>query len=137
MAYPNYRYDTGLGNVGSYQVSGKPFLSGGIDADQNKATNKSLKVSFPSVTRWIYIMNHDSDSNCKIGFSEAGLAGDNFLRVPSGSQGSVRLEVKVEEIWLTGSTSVDIMAGLTGIDTNRITNSSISGSNWSGSSGVG
>ena len=29
---PNFQYKAGLMNVGSYQVSGKPFVSGGINA---------------------------------------------------------------------------------------------------------
>jgi len=148
--FPNYRYDTGIGNVGSYQVAGKPFASGAINTLQNQATNKALKVSFPSVTRWIYVINHDNTRPCEVGFSEIGLDGENFFKIgpaytgSSGapeafgvSQNSVRLELKVSEIWLTGSTDIDIVAGLTGISNARISNISPSGSSWSGSIGVG
>ena len=41
-------YTAGLNNVGSYQVSGIPYLSGGIDA-----TGGVASLNFPNVTRWI------------------------------------------------------------------------------------
>ena len=63
--FPNYRYDTGLGNVGSYQVAGKPFVSGGINALENQS-DRAVKISFPSVTRWIYIINHDNTRACDV-----------------------------------------------------------------------
>ena len=150
--FPNYRYDTGLGNVGSYQVAGKPFVSGGINALENQS-DRAVKISFPSVTRWIYVINHDNTRTCQVGFSEKGLEEDNFFKIGPAytgsaaaasapesygvSQSSIRLELKVSEVWLTGSTDVDIVAGLTGISNSRIANISPSGSSWSGSIGVG
>ena len=150
--FPNYRYDTGLGNVGSYQVAGKPFVSGGINALENQS-DQPVKISFPSVTRWIYIINHDNTRACEVGFSQIGLDENNSFTIgpaytgsaaaassPEGygvSQSSIRLELKVSEVWLTGSTDIDIVAGLTGISNSRIANISPSGSSWSGSIGVG
>lgn len=129
-------YSSGLGNVPSYQVSGIPFVTGGISA----AT--ATKVSFPYVTRWIEIANYGT-SEVRVGFSQNGVNGTNYYRVgKAGTAGynhtSVRLEVKATEIWLSGSTSVDIMAGLTTIPAARINNSAVSpsGSNWSGSANV-
>ena len=140
MSFPNYKYGTGLSNVGSYQVSGKPFVSGGLDATDGEA----LKITFPSVTRWIYVINHDTGAggHVKIGFSENGLGGDNWFRIGpqtanEATQFTQRLELKVTEVYFTGSDDFDIVAGLTGISPDRITNISPSGSNWSGSVGVG
>ena len=48
-------YTAGLNNVGSYQVSGIPYLSGGIDASGGGAS-----LTFPYVTRWIQISNSGS-----------------------------------------------------------------------------
>ena len=149
--FPNYKYGTGLGNVGSYQVAGKPFASGGLNALENQS-DQPISIHFPSVTRWIYVINHDNTRACDVGFSQIGLDGDNYFTIPPAftgsanagapagtgfSQNSVRLELKVNEIWLTGSTNVDVVAGLTGIDGARINNISPSGSSWSGSIGVG
>lgn len=139
MSFPNYKYGTGLSNVGSYQVSGKPFVSGGLSAISGEA----LKITFPSVTRWIYVINHDSGAtrHVKVGFSENGLEGDNWFRIGPQSAGethfSQRLELKATEVYFTGSSDFDLVAGLTGISRDRITNISPSGSNWSGSAGIG
>lgn len=128
---PTYNYKAGLGNVGSYQVAAIPWVSGNIDP---AATSR---IAFPSVTSWLVIHNHGANP-CRLGFSSLGLAGSNYLTIPSGSS-SPRLELKVTEVYLGGATtSVDVCAGLTGIAVRNINNSSVSpsGSNWSGSVGA-
>ena len=130
-------YKVGLQNVGSYQVSGKPFASGSINA----AT--ALSIAFPSVTRWVQIVNNDSSNACRVGFSTDGVTADggvNFFTVAASSV-SHPLELKLSQISLSGSTDVDIVAGLTYISVQSIDNPNVSPSgpyiNWSGSSGVG
>jgi hypothetical protein len=123
-----YNYTAGLGNVGSYQASGTPFVTGGIDA------TSTHKISFPSVTSWIVVSNVASSVDCKIGFSSLGVTGTNYLLL-DGGQISEPLRVKVTEIYLSGGSPVSVMAGLTGIAPNSINNLAVSpsGSNWSGS----
>jgi len=132
MSYTNYKQGVGLNNVGSYQVSGKPWATGSINATD------AVLVSFPSVTRWVYVVNHDGSNACKVGFSENGVSGSNYIRVASDGA-SQRLEIKVTELYLYGANGVDIMAGLSFVPNERINYSdgSPSGSNWSGSAGVG
>ena len=130
----SYRAEAGLNHVGAYQVSGIPYASGSINA------TTAVKITFPSVTRWIYVVNHDSTNHCKIGFSKNGVTGDNYLRLGpqsgnEGTQHTTRLELKVSEIWLSGANGVDIIAGLTSIPASRTTTAS--GTSWSGSAGVG
>jgi hypothetical protein len=137
----SFIYSSGLGNVPSYQVSGIPFVTGGINA------TTATKVSFPYVTRWVQIMN-TGNTALKVGFSQNGVQGTRYLTIPQISTAggtepttfpkSDIWEIKVTEIWLSGSSNVDIIAGLTTIPTARINNSSISpsGSNWSGSANV-
>ena len=48
---------------------------------------------------------------------------------------SAVLELKVGEIWISGSTDVDVVAGLTSISTDRCRTDR--GTSWSGSAGVG
>lgn len=48
---------------------------------------------------------------------------------------SCRLELKVSEIWIKGSSNVDIVAGLTSIPATAVANAD--GRNWTGSVGVG
>jgi hypothetical protein len=142
MPGPTPRYwelAPGLNNVGSYQVSGRPFAKGGIDA------SSATKVEFPTVTRWITIINNNASSVCKVGFSELGIAGDNYFTVQPKAAGaqsvSARLEVKVSEIWLHGSDDVDVVAGLTNIEPPSVrfqaSGSGYTGPSWSGSAGVG
>ena len=148
----------GLGHVGSYQVSGKPFVSGGIDV--SAYTDGPLEISFPSVTRWIIVKNlsNPPTSNAAdrqpvyVAASAAGFenALDNTLSALQRTGSYIiindnytgtsyqrlsqtpRLELKLTKLYLTGSAdNVEVIAGLTGIPTSAITN------NWSGSEGVG
>ena len=135
MSSPNYKYGTGLQNVGSYQASGKPFAKGSINAID---TAVAEKVEFPTVTRWVYIVNNDGSRDCKVAFSALGLESppNNFFTVKAGTA-SERLELKLTEVHLTGSNNVDVLAGLTGINRDRVNYLSDLGTNWSGSAGVG
>ena len=63
-------YKVGLQNVGSYQVSGKPFASGSIDA------STAVSIAFPSVTRWVQVINND-DKACRVGFSVQSINNPN------------------------------------------------------------
>ena len=136
-SYPNYRYGVGLSNVGSYQVSGKPFLSGGIDVDLDYG------FSFPAVTSWICI---SSSGPVRVGMSKNGCdsagasegVGFYFTIDTNGTQNSPIFNIKASEIYFSASAAqiVDVIAGLTGIEGGRIDNISPSGSNWSGSAGI-
>jgi hypothetical protein len=118
----------GLSNVGSYQVSGQPWLSGNIDA------STSAKVQFPFVTGWVVVKNNHDQDALKVGFSALGIDAKNYMTVgPEEWLGP--LEVKVTEMHFKGSDSVDVLAGLTNIPRGTINNPSNSpaGTNWSGS----
>ncbi len=131
----SYNYKPGLGNVGSFQVSGVPYVTGGVNC-----TAAAVKIAFPTVTSWVSITNHDAE--LRIGFSKNGVDGTNYFRLHEEGGNShpppARFELKVTEIWISGSTSVDVCAGLTGIESININNQSVSpsGSNWSGSLGA-
>jgi len=126
-------YTAGLNNVGSYQVSGIPYLSGGIDATGVGGAS----LTFPYVTRWITITNSGS-VDLYYGYSLNGATGNNAGIVLPNST-TPRLEVKVTELYMAGGTSggVYVAAGLTNLPTDRVDNIAPSGSNWSGSVGVG
>ena len=132
----------GLGQVGSYQVSGKPFVSGNIDL--SAYTSGPLEINFPSVTRWVIVRNRDTSSNnskeIQVAGSANGFSEGYYFRVADDYTGSgarrnattPRMELKMTKIYLTGSsTKVDVIAGLTGISTDSIRD------NWSGSVGIG
>jgi len=136
-------YKSGLGNAASYQVSALPFISGAIDVNaESTAGTVPFRVSFPYVTQWITIHNHDNTlgHNVFMAFVSGGLpsqGGTNFIKVidagnPGPPNSPPPLYWKVTEIWLEGTADeVDIVAGLTGISPTQIFE------NWSGSSGVG
>ncbi len=133
----------GLGNVGSYQVSGVPFVSGGINVSAATVAGSPLEISFPSVTQWIIVRNLDTDNTTnetiKVAASPTGFDNNNYFQMYDDYSTSFlrhsvtpRLELKLTKLYLTGSsTNVDIIAGLTGIPTSAIP------TNWSGSEGVG
>ena len=147
MPGDSWKLAPGLHNVGSYQVSGIPFVSGGIDA------RTALKIQFPSVTKWVWVQNRDDSNDLKVGVSEAGVradaawtgagyaAGTYFFTVEDTSTAPDRashlptLPVKISELWLSGSTAVDVMAGLTYVPKQRT--DTTQGTSWSGSNGVG
>jgi len=140
MAY----YRAGAQDASSYQVSGKPFVLGSLSID-TPGGDPILKVEFPSVTRWVTIVNHDTTALSKvnplrIAFSEAGLpssGGTNYFTIWDGTTSYTywqlpRLELKLTKLYIEGKSSkFDVIAGLTGIATSEIQN------NWSGSAGVG
>ncbi len=138
-----YQYKAGLQNAASYQVSGKPFITGSIDVDtvSNSGADPYF-IEFPNVTRWLSVKNNDSDAgkSVKFAFSKAGLpsqGGTNYIEIPAAGLAEPNIqhaayEWKVTGVWIEGtSTKTFVYAGLTGIETKEITN------NWSGSAGVG
>jgi hypothetical protein len=129
-----WQREVGLNHTPAYEVSGQPFAQGNVNATD------ATRVVFPYVTRWVQVSNHGTTA-VKVGFSEIGVSGSNYFRVhgtdadANSAPQSVRLELKVSEIWLYGSDAVDVVAGLTSISPGKT--STDSGASWSGSSGVG
>ena len=126
-----------LGDVGSYQVSSKPFFKGGLSADATVRV-----IEFPTVTSWIHIRNVSTDRTADgplISFSEDGMNTNNYFQSLSSNvinEGAGNLfYLKVTKLYYkrppTGNVLFDIVAGLTNIPTGSIPN------NWSGSAGVG
>ena len=137
----SWNLEPGLNHVGAYQVSGAPYATASINCKVDARALEDCTVSFPYVTRWIRIINKDDSNPVRVGFSISGVTGSfNYFEVGKASAANVHndsgvLDLKVSSIVLSGSTSVDVLAGLTGIGANRTKTSA--GSNWSGSAGVG
>lgn len=128
----SYQANVGLNHTPAYQVSGQPFATASVDA------STAVSITFPYVTRWFQVIN-TSATPLRVGFSQAGVEGTNYFSVDaSGSSGNGKSEVyelKVSQVWLSGSATADVVAGLTSIPSSRTTTDS--GPSWSGSSGVG
>lgn len=128
-----WQYKTGLHNVGSYQVSGKPWVSSSLVVPVESET--PLQVQFPSVTKEVTIRN-DSAGVIRVGFSAAGVSGSsasNYFTL--ASSGSYTSPIKVVDVYMISNDSAagtaTVVAALTNIQSNFIVD------NWSGSSGVG
>ena len=122
----SFSYTVGLNNVGSYQVSGRPFA----------ITPSSTTIEFPYVTSWVKIINSGSADRI-VAFSSNGLSGTEKFVVPAESS-TEPLQLKITELYLDAVTGISIVAGLTNIPVERVNNlSGTLGSNWSGSVGVG
>ena len=142
----DFKYTAGLHNVGSYQVSGIPFITSSEIPASGSAT-PHWKVEFPFVTSEITIDNHAQNSHekARIAFSARGLKDEvaNYYLIGSSKDGigSTTFRVKATEIYCMSDGShtdeVSICAALTTIPVVRVTNISPSGSNWSGSAGIG
>lgn len=128
----------GLGNVGSYQISGIPFLTSSLAIPASSGT--PIVIEFPNVSRFITVTNTvpatSASAPLRFGFSEAGVLGtvdNNFLVLDNGE--SFEAEFRVSRIYLiadtTTPTSGSVAAGLTGVQSIYLQN------NWSGSAGVG
>ena len=118
MATPRNRRP-GLGNVGSYQVSGLPHLTRSL-----MENNDQLKVSFPGVTKNIQIFVTGANP-VRVAFdtigNEVNAFGNYLVLDPLGSaaSGSITLDVKCKEIYImaaAGQTGFQMVSSLTGIE---------------------
>ena len=106
----------GIGNVGNYQVSGIPFASSSIIAPTG--SNTPLKITFPSVTKFVIVKNtNPTSATLRVGFSANGVkSGTNYLTLAKDE--SFCGDLKLTSIFLLGDTSAvtcSVVAGLTGI----------------------
>ena len=125
----------GINNVGSYQVSGRPFATGSCsNGGSGAATPGYVYVKFPYVTRWFQIINKSHDP-LRVAFSFEGLniadsGSENFhFDVPASSSGggygmTPCYEMKVsglycEQLGASPNGTFDVVAGLTSIDARR------------------
>jgi len=131
----SWKIHAGINHVGAYQVSGIPFATASVDAMAASGT----VVRFPYVTRWVQLINAEN-ATLRVGFSKHGVCGaaSNYFEVPAAATGqrttSAVLELKVSELWLSGSKTCHVVAGLTGILPQRA--DGIAGPSYSGSAGV-
>ena len=76
-----YNYKVGLGSVGSYQVSGKPWITGSTISD-----GAEHHIQFPQVAKAVTIINTDpsGDDDIRVHFNSTGsdgrvIAGNHFI----------------------------------------------------------
>jgi hypothetical protein len=133
MAQTNYGYGVGLRNVGSYQISGHPFLTG---TTGDGAAGTEVKISFPFVTKNITIIasgthgaaaGAGTQNSFKIHFNSNSDDGDvldgaHFITLDT-DEDSMTFDVKCKEIYITSITpqaAWQMYATLTTIPTDRM-----------------
>lgn len=119
-----YQYKAGLQNVGSYQVSGTPYLTGSTLDGAGTET----KIEFPSVTKNILITNTSASVPIRVHFnslSAGNVDGGHHYFTLEDKKDNVTLNSKCKEIYISvlspGSDgSFELVADLTGIETTEM-----------------
>ena len=117
-----YEYRAGLHNVGSYQVSGTPFLTGTVVLGAG-LNNGEVKVSFPSVTKSVLIVNTSASVPIKVHFNTVtvgNVVGGHHYFTLEDKKDSITLSSKCREIYISLVSpgidgSFEMIADLTGI----------------------
>ena len=113
----SFIYGAGISNVGSYQVSGRPYcISGPI---QPPASPEDAIQSFPTVTKQIVILNRDTTDSLSVYFHVDSPASCQYVIAPGEQQ---TFDMKCKQIYLSCSADVDatLYASLTGIAAARM-----------------
>ena len=129
------QHKPGVGSVGQYQMSARPFLSSSIVVAHTAVT----EIKFPAVTKFLTITNDHTGSNVPlvVGFSARGITDDNGNHFLLDNGESYTGEFRVRYVYLAGQgagCTGSIIAGLTGIDSDLM---GPEGVNYSGSQGIG
>ena len=99
----NFNYKVGLGHVGSYQVSSRPYLTSSLAVPDS--SSEPLEVSFETVSRFVIITNIRDGSATNVplrfGFSSNGVKGvvDNNYAILNNGE-SFEAEFKVVKLYL-------------------------------------
>jgi hypothetical protein len=121
-----YRYQAGIGDVGSYQVSGVPYLTGSVNSLAPLAEDK---IEFPSITRTITVINTDvggcdihAHFNSKLLGNVSG--GLHYIALTSVND-AITFNVKSKEIFISNPDAVEdasytVVAELTGINVSEM-----------------
>ena len=125
--FDNYSHGVGLRNVGSYQVSGHPYVTGSLVGN-----NVEHRVSFPFVTKSITVIasGTTADPLIRISFNPTGTAspvnggsqnvvtGKHYIEMNSSGD-SMTFDVKCKEIFIHGmntTSGFELFASLTNVD---------------------
>ena len=125
-------HTVGLRNVGSYVVSGHPYLTGSVLTGSASGSGYNAqgekRVQFPYVTQRVTVTNLSGGGTVRIHFASqsAGnvISGKHYVELPTNT--STTLEVKCKEIYFSidstssNNASLEIIADLTNIPPQRM-----------------
>ena len=126
MFYPGG--SVGLRNVGSYQISGHPYLSGGL-----LNTGEEKFVDFPNVTREFTVINSGSTGGSgpvlrvhfNSIFSGNVISGRHYVTLDKDNQ-SMTFHTKCSRVYIScteqggGDSGFEVIANLTNIDASHM-----------------
>ncbi len=123
----------GFNFVGEYQLSGLPWVVSG------SVSTTPVVHEFPYVTRAVTVTNNSAATNyLLVGFTQNGVTlGTNSFPLDGGK--SVRLEVRVRDLWIKGqasSVNYGVAAELTSINRMHMAYLTGSASNFEASSSI-
>ena len=94
-----HNYSAGLRNVGSYQVSGHPYITGSLLVHNGQ----EMKISFPYVTKAVTIINSGSATLYTYFNSTSSapniITGKHYISL-DGDEENVTFNVKCKEIYV-------------------------------------
>jgi hypothetical protein len=133
-------YQSGLHNVGSFQVSSRPYATASLNINPGPDYSNDpnvMEIVFDRVSKFVIVKNEVSvdlaDAPIRLGFSENGVKGTNYILLFNDE--SFSADYKISRLYLMAHTAVSssasVSAGMTGIPATQL------GHNWSGSLGVG
>ena len=127
-------YQSGLHNVGSFQVSSSPYATASLDINPGPDFASDpvvLQIDFDRVSKFIIVKNEVSvdlaDAPLRLGFSENGVKGTNYIVLFNDESFTADYLMAHTAV----SSSASVIAGMTGIHKNQLEH------NWTGSLGVG
>ena len=123
MASPLFNYEPGLRNVGSYQVSGQPFVTG-----TTLGAAQEFKVEFPYVTKKVTVVASGSNSVIRVAFStmdatKGTVVLDKHYIELTGQDESIEMDVKCTDIFVASTKAAggfQLYASLTNISRDRM-----------------
>jgi len=121
-------YLPGISNVGSYQVSGKPYMTGSTDIDNNVQN----KITFPYIAKSVTVINK-SAVDLRIHFADKAEAkvfnGLHYVTLTE-DRDSITFNVKCKEIYITSqgnNGAYEVVAELTSIETGEMDDNYMTG----------
>ena len=124
MADTFSHYKAGLGSVGSYQVSGRPFMTGST-ATFGGAGTETDTVEFPYVASSVTVSCTSANAahHIKVHFANTAdwNSGKHFITLKGGER--MTFNVKCKEVFVTGlnaASAYELSAELTNIESSQM-----------------
>jgi len=110
----SFIYSVGINNVGSYQVSGRPFCATG------SISNTGVKISFPDVTKQLIVLNQNATDSMQVYFHVDSPDPSCRYTINGGKQ--MTFNMKCKQVYLSSSNNIGytLYASLTGIPAARM-----------------